>query len=151
MKQLIAFALLIGALALMSGCRSIGGNGTHSEQEAMEEENAVEIAMGNKILKAIRDNNYPHFIAPMTDEMKTNITQKDFNTSREGIEKNFGKIVNSHFLTSLKTPAVKNLIWTVTFERKSSDKKTTITQQLLFRLVTGTIDGKVYVTSLGFL
>ena len=69
----------------------------------------------------------------------------------ETIEKQFGEMQSFSYLTELKTPLVQNRIWTVRFERKADQGKETVEQDLLFRLVTGEVDGKLQVLGMGFL
>ena len=61
-------------------------------------------------------------------------------------EVTFEKVLSA----ALKTPAVKNLIWKITFVRRGKDGQV-ITQQVLFRLVTGMDEGKCIVLSFGFI
>ena len=53
-------------------------------------------------------------------------------------------------MDALQTPSVRNRIWIVTFERKGADGRT-ITQEVLFRLVCGTLDGRAVILGFGFL
>lgn len=47
-------------------------------------------------------------------------------------------------------PAVRNLIWKVGFERDADDGDE-VEQDMLFRLMTGNVDGKTCMLSCGFL
>ena len=61
----------------------------------------------------------------------------------------FGRIRSAEFLTELRTPLVRNLVWKVRFERKNREGGT-LEQDMLFRLVTGTLDGRPVVLNFGF-
>ena len=61
-----------------------------------------------------------------------------------------GKIRDYDYVLELDTPAVRNLIWRVEFERDTENGKE-VEQDMLFRLVTGKVDDEVCVLSCGFL
>ena len=77
------------------------------------------------------------------------MTLQDFKTSHKNMTEIFGKLISFEFLVSLKTPAVKNLIWKITFTKTGKDGRE-ITQQVLFRLIAGTDEGQLIVLSFGF-
>ena len=61
-----------------------------------------------------------------------------------------GKIKDFDYVLELETPAVRNLIWRVEFERDTDDGRD-VEQDMLFRLVTGKVDDETCVMSCGFL
>lgn len=150
------FGILIAALVAaggLCGCRAIDREAPEKPAEAAAAAipaDAREIKVGDTLLKAIQENNYKLFASVLRGELAGEMTEKDFDTSRETITKQFGELKEFKFLTALKTPTVKNLIWQVTFERVGTQEQE-IEQDLLFRLVTGTVDNQVEVLSFGFL
>ncbi len=132
------------------GCSNLSSTDSKSTSAAAEKEEAV---IGDRILGAIRDKNYPEFHALIGQgAFAKEMAEKDFNTSCEQFKKQFGRIIQFSFLTELKTPGVKNLIWRVTFERPSANTGgDPIRQELLFRLVTAELEGKAEVIGMGFL
>lgn len=111
------------------------------------------IAVGGRILNAIRAKDYPEFRSQLGQGVfGKEMTANDFDASCRQFQKQFGAIVGSSFLTELETPEVRNLIWKVTFERPSATAgNAPIRQELLFRLVTAKLDGKTEVMGMGFL
>lgn len=107
-------------------------------------------ALGNEMLGAIRGNSFQLFSKCLKNGPAAQMTLQDFRTSRENMRELFGTLKTFEFLTALRTPAVENLIWKVTFIKTGKDGRE-ITSQVLFRLVTGTDEGKSVVLSFGFL
>ena len=78
------------------------------------------------------------------------MSEKDFKTSCRNFEEKFGELADFQFLTALDTPGFDNLLWRVTFVRRDAEKRE-LRRQLLFRLVTMPVDGKLQVASYGFM
>lgn len=142
--------LFTSAALLLSACTTVSSSYPKPQPVPLSGDCSQEIKLGGTLLNAVKDNDFQAFKECLKDGPAEKLTKNDFETSRNNSGNQFGKIKNFHFLTALKTPAVRNLIWKVTFERKGSDGKT-IEQELLFRLVTGMLDGKPVVLSFGFL
>ena len=138
--------LLLIPLLFCSACRVIPQDETPKEIR----NDSAEIALGNKLLSAIRKNDFRIFSECLKNGPASQMTLQDFNTSKKNMNETFGDMKSFEFLSSLKTPAVKNLIWKITFVRRGKDGQE-ITQQVLFRLITGMDEGKCIVLSFGFI
>ena len=139
--------LLLIPLLFCSACRVIPPESVQVPEDHRND--SVEIAIGNKLLKAIRSNDFRMFSECLKNGPAAQMTLQDFKTSRKNMTEMFGKMISFEFLTSLKTPAVKNLIWRITFTKTGKDGRE-ITQQVLFRLIAGTDEGQHIVLSFGF-
>ena len=104
---------------------------------------------GGKILHSVQTGNYKEF-AQCVNEKDNKISEEEFRVSEKNIREQFGKITGFEYLTDLELPLMHNLIWKVQFEREGKNQKS-VKQELLFRLVLGTINGKPHVVSMGFL
>ena len=135
--------LLFGMLAavFLSACTTIPKEDTTIP--AAPADCSAGVRLGDRLLTSIQANDFKEFHACLANGPASKLTVKDFKTSRESTLSQFGEL-------NLTTPAVQNLIWRVTFERKGSDGKM-IAQDLLFRLVAGTVDEQPTVLSFGFL
>ena len=150
MNTTIHIATALSALLLFSGCRTIPAETapplSAGEQEQLK---AASQRIGANILTALQKNDYPLLLSNIPGELRTQITRKDFETSRKNFEQQFGTITGFRYLADLKTPAVTNMVWIVAFERKSSTGST-VTRELLFRIVTAQVDNAPRVLSYGF-
>lgn len=150
-----AFTLaIVCVMSVLSGVSCTSMKSAMADNDStMNSENveSISIKIGNKMLDAIRTENYDAFSAAY-DSRDTKFTPEEFKTSCEKYRNQFGEIKSFRYMTQLQTPLVQNNIWVVTFEREAGQgkEKETITQQLLFRLVTGEIDGMTRVLGLGF-
>ena len=149
MKRIILTTAIL-SLGLCCACTTLPPPDSSQIPEEVRKSDKKEIALGNKLMKSILADNYKLFAECVKDGPAAQITEKDFKTSRSNMLGQFGTMKSYHFLTALETPAVKNLIWKITFERKGKDGKQ-ITQQVLFRLVTGFDENKSVILSFGFL
>ncbi|MGE4565804.1 MAG: hypothetical protein AB7F32_13100 [Victivallaceae bacterium] len=141
MKKIINFTAAL-LLLLLAACTSTPAKAPAERSRA--------IALGQTLLESIDRNDYAQFSKIAPAELLKAMDEAKFSNARENIIAQFGKITDFHFLTALKTPSVENLIWIVTFERKSVDGKKTIQQQVLFRTVCGELDGQTVLLSFGF-
>ena len=108
------------------------------------------VELGGNILEAFREEDYAKLRRNLPGPLRTKMTEKDFRTSCDNWRDTLGRIRDYEYVLELDTPAVRNLIWKVGFERDDADGDE-VEQDMLFRLVTGTVDGEVKVLSCGFL
>ena len=108
------------------------------------------VELGNNILGAFRDEDYAVLVKNIPGPLQSKMTEKAFRTSCGNWRDTLGKIKDYDYVLELDTPAVRNLIWKVGFERDDSDGNE-VEQDMLFRLVTGNVDGETCVLSCGFL
>lgn len=149
----IAFCTAVILLLLLSSCRTIdaGGCGFNALPEDQRKKLLeCSVVLGNDILAAFRDSDYPAFRKAMPAELAKDMTEKDFLDSIGKFRTRFGVLQDFRLLASLDTPAFVNLIWITTFMKKGANGAD-IRRQLLFRLLTMTINGRTQVVSFGFL
>jgi len=118
--------------------------------EPDEAELARSVSLGNNILASFRDEDYAKLVRNLPGPLGTKMTEKDFRTSCDNWRDTLGRIRDYEYEFELETPAVRNLIWKVAFERDASGGRP-VKQDMLFRLVTGQVDGETEVLSCGFL
>ena len=108
------------------------------------------VELGNNILESFRDEDFAKLRKNIPGPLQTKMTEKDFKTSCGNWRDTLGKIKDYDYVLELDTPAVRNLIWRVEFERDTTDGDE-VEQDMLFRLVTGKVDDETCVLSCGFL
>ena len=111
---------------------------------------ARSVELGNNILAAFRDEDFAKLRKNIPGPLQTKMTEKDFRTSCGNWRDTLGKIRDYDYVLELETPAVRNLIWKVGFERNDTNGNE-VEQDMLFRLVTGNVDDEVCVMSCGFM
>ena len=152
MKVILCFTA--AALAVLSvSCRTIdGGEKGFADAPAAERARMLKESesLGNGILKAFQEGDFAALQRCMPGKLGREMTEKDFAASRRNFREKFGDIRDFKMLTALDTPAFGNQIWIVTFLRHGTNGAE-IRRQLLFRLVTMEVDGKIEVASCGFL
>ena len=108
------------------------------------------VKLGNNILASFRDEDFAKLRKNIPGPLQTRMTEKDFKTSCGNWRGTLGRIKDFDYVMELDTPAVRNLIWRVEFERDAANGKE-VEQDMLFRLVTGNVDDETCVQSCGFL
>ena len=108
------------------------------------------VKLGNNILASFRDEDFAKLRKNIPGPLQTRMTEKDFKTSCGNWRGTLGRIKDFDYVMELDTPAVRNLIWRVEFERDAANGKE-VEQDMLFRLVTGNVDDETCVLSCGFL
>ena len=111
---------------------------------------ARSVELGNNILASFRDEDFAKLRKNIPGPLQTKMTEKDFKTSCTNWRDTLGRIKDYDYVLELDTPAVRNLIWRVEFERDTTDGDK-VEQDMLFRLVTGNVDDETCVLSCGFL
>ena len=142
------FAALVGGLVFASCVMSSGQ--AHAEGDSQDAELERSLELGDEILASFRAGDYPRMLKSLPGPMQTKLTEADFKSTCSDCQDTLGEIRAYEYAFELDTPAVRNLIWRVGFEREDSEGEP-VAQDMLFRLVTGTVDGEVKVLSCGFL
>lgn len=149
MKQHILAALGLSCWFFLAACVVVEKDDFDmTDPEEADLERSVEL--GNNILGAFRDEDYAVLVKNIPGPLQSKMTEKDFKTSCGNWRDSLGKIRDYEYVLELDTPAVRNLIWKVGFERAADDGDE-VEQDMLFRLVTGNVDGETCVLSCGFL
>ena len=147
MRQILFLLLLC---LLLPACRTIHEeSGTDVNRHEFSKDSPELRQIGEELLKSIQDGNFKQF-AKYVNSGNDKITEEDFHLSEKNIREQFGKIISYEYLADLELPLMHNMIWKVTFEREGKNQDR-IKQELLFRLVLGTINGKPHIVSMGFL
>ena len=147
-RILIAALCLVFAFALVA-CVVV----EKDEFNAVDPDDATlveSVKLGNNILASFRDEDFGRLRKNIPGPLQTKMTEKDFKTSCANWRDTLGKIRDYDYVLELDTPAVRNLIWRVEFERDTTDGNE-VEQDMLFRLVTGNVDDETCVLSCGFL
>ena len=149
MKQI--FYLVFGLFCLLSLAACVVVE--KDEFDAVDPDDAElvrSVELGNNILASFRDEDFAKLRKNIPGPLQTKMTEKDFKTSCGNWRDTLGKIRDYDYVLELDTPAVRNLIWRVEFERDTTDGDE-VEQDMLFRLVTGKVDDETCVLSCGFL
>ena len=149
MKQIIYAVLVLFCSLFLAACVVVEKD-EFNAVDPDDAELARSVELGNNILAAFRDEDYAKLKKNIPGPLQTKMTEKDFRTSCANWRDTLGKIRDYDYILELDTPAVRNLIWRVEFEREGANGKE-VDQDMLFRLVTGKVDDEVNVLSCGFL
>ena len=149
MKCLVLSAAVLLCGLVFASCTSTASctpTGTDSTDAELDRS----LELGGEILASFRAGDYPRMLKSLPGPMQSKLTEADFKTTYTDCHDTLGEISDYEYAFELDTPAVRNLIWRVGFERTDSEGES-VSQDMLFRLVTGTVDGEVKVLSCGFL
>ena len=138
MKQIICSVLGLVCLLSLVACVVV----EKDEFYAVDPDDAEltrSVELGDNILAAFRDEDYAKLKRNIPGPLQTKMTEKDFRTSCDNWRDTLGKIKDYDYVLELDTPAVRNLIWRVGFERDNAEGDE-VEQDMLFRLVTGKVD-----------
>ena len=149
MKQIRNLVFWLLCLLSLAACVVVE-NDDFTVSDPEEADLARSIELGNNIRAAFRDEDFAKLKQNIPGPLQTKMTEKDFRTSCGNWRDTLGKIRDYDYVLELDTPAVRNLIWRVEFERDTNDGDE-VEQDMLFRLVTGNVDDETCVLSCGFL
>ena len=149
MKQVVSAVFAPLCALCLAACMAVEEN-KYDVQGADEVDLARSVELGNNILASFRDEDFAKLRKNIPGPLQTKMTEKDFKTSCANWRDSLGHIKDFDYVMELDTPAVRNLIWRVEFERDAANGKE-VEQDMLFRLVTGKVDDETCVLSCGFL
>lgn len=159
----IIFSLLSGmCLAVfLSSCASLNFTSDKEEKRIDEiykkgsEANSVAPKMGEKLVRAIVENDSKAFLKELPEKLIQEFGKKDFDKTRESMVKELGVPVSYTYLRNMAHPVATICLWVIRFERVPTDpairaknKKTVM--EVLFRVVYGKIEGKNILLSFNF-
>jgi len=148
-KRITALFAAVVAGLVFASCATSSGHG-HAGGDSEDSELERSLELGDEILASFRAGDYPRMLKSLPGPMQTKLTEDDFKSTCSDCQDTLGEIREYEYAFELDTPVVRNLIWRVGFEREDSEGKP-VAQDMLFRLVTSTVDGEVKVLSCGFL
>lgn len=143
----------LGMMALAfagTGCTALSNpdgaprSGAAGDSAVKDDEN------GRRILEAFIRNDPDGFIGVLPGELKKQFGKKEFENARAALVESLGEPMSYRFETGLEHPAFDVSLWKVRFERRGADGKM-IHQEALFRVISGTLDGKFRIISFNFL
>ena len=149
MRQIISAIFAVLCCLVLAACVVVEED-KFDVSDPDEADLARSVELGNNILAAFRDEDYAGLKQNIPGPLRSKMTEKDFKTSCDNWRDSLGRISDYEYEFELETPAVRNLIWKVGFERDGSNGDP-VEQDMLFRLVTGNVDGETEVLSCGFL
>jgi hypothetical protein len=145
MKRFFICAVTVLFCALTSGCVStapVTNNTTPESQRKLQLHSAA-------VLDAFMAKDYQQLRGLLSDNIAAEFPEEKFSTSIKQLEKTLGTMKNYLYLTELKVPILRTMVYKVTFERTGS-KQEKITQEALFRITMAEDKGKVIVLSFNF-
>ncbi len=149
-KQLLIGLGMMALVFAVTGCTALSNpdvapqSGIAADSEAKDKEN------GRRMLEAFIHNDPDGFIGVLSDELAKQFGKREFANARGALIKSLGKPISYRFETRLEHPAFEVSLWKVRFERHGADGKI-IHQEALFRVISGTLDGKFRIISFNFL
>ena len=139
---------LIASVCLLAGCTTI----RELPMEARKgEPQGADYDACRTLLKAFVRNDAKAFLACLPDEMREKFTEKQFAASRKSIIDSMGEPISFQYVTSLELTTFTPYIWKIRFQRTDPRNGKKFTSEILFRIVTGKLNGKPVLIGFQFL
>ncbi len=173
MNKFFAVLSLLAGTALLSSCTVV--KESHTAPEQLEStlqilcknmEKMPEVAKGEKntrktqlmegylhsrkLLKAFIKNDGNSFVNLLPAQLRKEFDHKKFDVTRKAVISSMGEPVSFRYVTALEMTAVTPHIWAIRFSRISRDEKEEYFSEMLFRVITGHLDGKPYIIGFNF-
>lgn len=141
------------AAGLLTGCRNLSQSETTPvvvDPAQQAQLDAQRIAVGERLLKALKDQNRDVFVADMTPDQQEKFSAEMFPRFAAELQKKLGTITNTEYLTELSQPPFTTAVWKVTFQPDPDEGSDHVKapQQRLLMLATGELDGAVKIFAL---
>lgn len=145
------FAASLSGCAVLDSFRTEDGKKEDGKNTAKTPE--VKKA-GENLVKAIVKNDAKAFLKELPENLVQDFGKKDFDKTRESMIRELGTPVSYTYLRNMAHPLATISIWVIRFERKVKDnkdgKEKTVVMEVLFRVVSGQIQGKETLLSFNF-
>ena len=148
MKKLLFKVLLIVSAGVLTACTTI--RELPMEQRKGEPQGA-EYDLCRDLLKAFMRNDGKTFLSYLPDEMREKFSEKQFKASRKSVIDSMGEPISFQYVTALELTALTPHIWKIRFERTDPRNGKKFTSEILFRIITGKMNGKPVVIGFQFL
>ena len=145
-KRLTVMAITAALAALFSGCTVIREY-TPEKAEVAAKLPEPEYELARKLLQAFVKNDAEAFVALLPEETRKNFDVKKFRDTRKSIIDSIGEPISYSYMTTLELNVLHPQIWKVRFRRQNVNKTKEFTSEVLFKVVTGTIDKKEAVVT----
>ncbi|MBP5182739.1 MAG: hypothetical protein J6331_06910, partial [Lentisphaeria bacterium] len=109
-----------------------------------------EFKHGRKLLKAFLADDGKAFVNLLPARLQKEFDGKKFSLTRKAVTDSMGEPVSFRYVTALEMVSVTPHIWAVRFKRVSRDGKEEYFSEMLFRVITGTLDGKPHILGFNF-
>ena len=139
---------LIAAVCVLAGCTTI--RELPMEQRKGEPVGA-DFDLCRDLLKAFIRNDGKTFLSYLPDEMREKFSEKQFAASRKSIIDSMGEPISFRYVTALELTTFTPYIWKIRFERTDPRNGKKFTSEVLFRIITGKLNGKPVVIGFQFL
>lgn len=149
MRRALALAGLIAGAAAASGCAT-GVRELPAEVRKTEPQGA-DYQFSRQLVIAFMKNDAKTFLAAMPEEARKKFNEKQFAASRKSILESMGKPISFSYVTALEMTAFTPHVWKIRFERTDPRNGKKFTSEALFRVITGTIDGKPVLIGFQFI
>ena len=110
--------------------------------------------VGENLVRAIVENDAKSFLRELPENLVQDFGKKDFDKTRDSMIKELGNPVSYTYLRNMAHPLATISIWVIRFERNVKDpkdgKEKTVAMEVLFRTVSGEIQGKDTLLSFNF-
>ena len=144
-------SLVVAALAALGIGSATAGCTVIREVEPPRDERSTAAGagyeLGRSLLVALIKNQGAKFVSLLPDEMRERFTEENFDALRKSVVESVGEPVSFRYVTALELPVFTPRIWRVRCLRRDRSGKNEYTSEVLFRVVTGMVDGKTPVVT----
>ena len=148
MKQAVIIHLLLAvASAWLSGCASVSPSASSRGASAPS---ASGSALGTGLVASFVHGDAKTFVGLLPETLREEFSEQSFADARRSLEETLGEPLSYQYETRLAHPVFAVDLWKVRFSHLDSDGRRS-EREALFRVITGTLDGKAVVVSFNFL
>lgn len=109
-----------------------------------------EYQLSRKLVSAFLKDDGKNFVDLLPAKLRQEFNVEKFKVTRQAVASSMGEPVSFRYVTALEMTSVTPHIWAIRFSRISRDEKEEYTSEMLFRVITGYLDGKPYIIGFNF-
>lgn len=138
-KRLAVLAILAVAATMFSGCVVIKEYAPEQNEVSVKVP-AHEYELGRRLVQAFVKNDAEGFVAMLPEETRKNFNEEKFAATRKAIIESVGEPISYSYVTTLELNVLHPQVWKVRFKRSNVNNTREFTSEVLFKVITGTVD-----------
>ena len=147
-KTIMIGILALGAAVLLPGCTTIR---ELPRETRKAEPQGARYDLCRELLKAFLKNDSKAFLSLLPEDTRKMLTKQQFEATRKSVVDSMGEPISFCYVTDLELAAFTPHIWKIRFKRTDAKSGKEFTSEVLFRIVTGTLDQQPVIIGFQFL
>ena len=149
MRKTVMLAGMLAGSILAGGCATCIRE--LPAEVRKQEPQGAEYEFCRQVVIAFMKNDAKKFLSYLPEETRNKFDEKQFAASRKSVLDSMGEPISFQYVTALELTTFTPHIWKIRFQRTDPRNGKKFTSEVLFRIITGKLNGKPVMIGFQFL